>query len=131
MTLLAVLATVFVPQAKEKWYDLRGSLGFLSTTFVSLYFPTLQARYWHAASVSFPPLSSSAPRQLLLTAALIVWTIRLGSFLMQVITTFPFCSVCDYPFPVQRTIKAGGDSRFDSSITLGHFWRFGLPRVVY
>jgi hypothetical protein len=91
--MLAVLAAVFVPQANEKWYDLGGSLGFLSTTFVSLYYPTLKARYWQGTNVPFPPLSSFAPRQILLTAALTVWTVRLGSFLVQVISTYPSCSV--------------------------------------
>ncbi|KAI0279274.1 DUF1295-domain-containing protein [Russula aff. rugulosa BPL654] len=94
-SLQTVLATIFVPQANEKWYDLGGTLGFLSTTFVSLYYPTLKARYWEGTNVPFPPLSSFAPRQLLLTASLVIWTVRLGSFL------------------VQRAIKAGGDSRFD------------------
>ncbi|KAH9983095.1 DUF1295-domain-containing protein [Russula compacta] len=94
-SLQAILAAVFVPQANEKWYDLGGSLGFLSTTFISLYYPTLKVRYWEGINIPFPPLSSFAPRQLLLTSALIIWTTRLGSFL------------------VQRAIKAGGDSRFD------------------
>ena len=89
----SVLAAIFVPQANEMWYDLGGSLGFLSTTFVSLYYPTLRARYWEDVNVPFPPLSSFAPRQLLLTAALVVWTVRLGSFLVQV--KQHFCALCD------------------------------------
>src|SRR6266851_6956043 len=87
----SVLAAIFVPQANEKCYDLGGSIGFLSTTFISLYYPTLKARYWEGIDVPYPPHSSLAPRQLLLTAALVVWTIRLGSFLVRVIATFPFC----------------------------------------
>ncbi|KAH9966250.1 DUF1295-domain-containing protein [Lactifluus volemus] len=95
-SLQAILAAIFVPQANEMWYDFGGSLGFLSTTVVSLYYPTLKARLWDgAAHVPFPPLFSFAPRQLLLTTALGIWTVRLGSFL------------------VQRAIRAGGDSRFD------------------
>ncbi|KAI0050461.1 DUF1295-domain-containing protein [Auriscalpium vulgare] len=94
--LQAVLAAIFVPQANEKYYDLGGALGFISTTFVSLYYPTLKAKLWEGkAYATFPPLSSFAPRQLLLTAALGIWTVRLGSFLAL------------------RAIKAGGDSRFD------------------
>jgi hypothetical protein len=85
--MMSVLAAIFVPQANEMWYDLGGSLGFLSTTLVSLYYPTLKARYWEGANVPFPPLSSFAPRQLLLTGALVIWTVRLGSFLVQVNTT--------------------------------------------
>lgn len=98
------------------WYDLGGSLGFLSTTFVSLYYPTLKARYWEGTNASFPSFSSFAPRQRLLTSALTVWAIRLGSFLVEVITSAPVCatwSVCDRIFLVQRAIRAGGDSRFD------------------
>ena len=88
-----VLAAIFVPQANEKWYDLGGTLGFLSTTFISLYYPTLKARYLEGANVPFPPLSSFAPRQLLLTASLVIWTVRLGSFLVQVSTTAHLRSV--------------------------------------
>ena len=88
-----VLAAIFVPQANEKWYDLGGSLGFLSTTFISLYYPTLKAKYWEGANVSFPPLSSFAPRQQLLTAILVIWTARLGSFLVQASVTLP--PLCD------------------------------------
>jgi len=124
--LLPVLAAVFIPQANEKWYDLGGSLGFLSTTFVSLYYPTLKARYWHAADVSFPPLSGFAPRQLLLTAALTVWTVRLGSFLVQVNTTFPLCSARCGPY-VTVHFPYSAPSRPEethvstkSSINLGH-----------
>ena len=47
----------------------------------------LKARYWEGADVPFPPLSSFAPRQLLLTASLVIWTVRLGSFLVQVRAT--------------------------------------------
>ncbi|EIM91013.1 DUF1295-domain-containing protein [Stereum hirsutum FP-91666 SS1] len=93
--LQAALAAIFVPQANEKYYDLGGSLGFLSTAFVSLYYPQLKSSVLERRLVPLPALSSFAPRQLLLTAALGIWSARLGSFL------------------VQRAIKAGGDSRFD------------------
>jgi hypothetical protein len=73
----------------------------------------LKARYWEGANVYFPPLSSFAPRQLLLTATLVIWTVRLGSFLVQV--TRYGCSLCDVApgYPLQRAIMAGGDSLFD------------------
>ncbi|PCH42306.1 DUF1295-domain-containing protein [Wolfiporia cocos MD-104 SS10] len=94
--LQSVLALIFVPQANEKFYDLGGALGFLSTSVVSLYYPFLKAKYWdRIPSATIPPLSSFAPRQLLLTAALTAWSVRLGGFL------------------VTRALKAGGDSRFD------------------
>jgi len=94
-SLQTLLALIFVPQKNELYYDLGGALGFLSTTFVSLYYPALKARYYDRLPVALPSLFSFAPRQLLLTAALGIWGVRLGSFLTL------------------RAIKAGGDSRFD------------------
>jgi len=88
-------SAIFVPQANEKFYDLCGAAGFLTTTATSLYFPTLKAKLWDKADIALPKLTSFAPRQLLISAALGIWSVRLGSFL------------------VQRAIKAGGDSRFD------------------
>ncbi|GBE88236.1 hypothetical protein SCP_1300510 [Sparassis crispa] len=94
--LQAALALIFVPQANEKFYDLGGALGFLSTTVVSLYYPSVKARFWDGKIfVNIPQLNSLAPRQMLLNVALVVWSVRLGSFL------------------ITRAIKAGGDSRFD------------------
>ncbi|KAF5353821.1 hypothetical protein D9758_010575 [Tetrapyrgos nigripes] len=90
-------ALIFVPQQNDKYYDFCGAIGNLSTTFVSLYYPTLQASFSAGKLLPLPPLSSFAPRQLLLTAALGVWAIRLGGFLAQ------------------RALKAGGDSRFDET----------------
>ncbi|KAE9401530.1 DUF1295-domain-containing protein [Gymnopus androsaceus JB14] len=91
----ALFALVFVPQHNEKYYDLGGAVGFISTTFVSLYYPSLKESLASGKFHGLAPLSSFAPRQLLLSAALGVWATRLGSFL------------------VQRALKAGGDSRFD------------------
>jgi steroid 5-alpha reductase family enzyme len=93
--LQTVLALIFVPQANEKYYDLGGALGFLSTTFTSLYFPSIRAKYWEGKNIPLPALTSFAPRQLLLSAALGIWSIRLGSYLAE------------------RAIRSGGDSRFD------------------
>lgn len=78
-------AAYFVPKANEKFYDLAGALGFLSTTFVSLYYPALRAKYWdRLPGAVLPSLGSFAPRQLLVTAALSMWSMRLGSFLLTV-----------------------------------------------
>jgi hypothetical protein len=82
--LQAALAAIFVPQANEKFYDLGGALGFMSTTFVSLYYPTLKAKFYEGRSVAFPPLTTFASRQLLVTAFLGIWSARLGSFLFYV-----------------------------------------------
>ena len=70
----------------QKYYDLFGSLGFLSASFVSLYTPWLRAR-WSGEPAPLPPLSSHAPRQLLLTGSLILWSGRLGYFLFNVRVT--------------------------------------------
>ncbi|EKM57757.1 uncharacterized protein PHACADRAFT_251589 [Phanerochaete carnosa HHB-10118-sp] len=95
-TLQTAFALYFVPRANEKYYDLAGALGFLSTTFVSLYYPSLKTKFWdHMPDTILPALSTFAPRQLLATAALSMWCIRLGTFLAM------------------RALKAGGDSRFD------------------
>jgi len=87
-------AAVFVPLHTEKYYDLFGSLGFLSASFVSLYTPWLRAR-WSGEPAPLPPLSSHTSRQLLLNGSLMLWSGRLGYFLFN------------------RTLKAGKDSRFD------------------
>ncbi|RDB25775.1 hypothetical protein Hypma_006418 [Hypsizygus marmoreus] len=106
--LQSILALVFVPQQNEKYYDLGGALGFVSTTFISLYYPALKDKFYYRIPGALPPLSSFAPRQLLLSAALGIWTLRLGSFLAY------------------RAIKAGGDSRFDEIKTqplkFTYFW---------
>ncbi|KAF9066404.1 hypothetical protein BDP27DRAFT_1297452 [Rhodocollybia butyracea] len=91
----ALFALAFVPQHNEKYYDLGGAIGFISTTLVSLYYPSLKQSYTQRQLIPLAPLSSFAPRQLMLSAALAIWTARLGTFL------------------VQRIHKAGGDSRFD------------------
>ncbi|KAG8905546.1 hypothetical protein FRB99_008745 [Tulasnella sp. 403] len=94
--LQTALATICVPLATEKFYDLGGALGFLSTAFVSLYAPYLRERFWLGNKAAyFPPLNSHAPRQILLTGALVLWATRLGSFLAT------------------RVFKTGKDSRFD------------------
>ncbi|KAH9838372.1 uncharacterized protein C8Q71DRAFT_526255 [Rhodofomes roseus] len=94
--LQSALAVIFVPQANDKFYDLGGALGFATSTFVSLYYPSLKAKYWERIpNAQLPPITSFAPRQLLLSAAVVAWSTRLGSFL------------------VTRALKAGGDSRFD------------------
>ncbi|KAF9266473.1 DUF1295-domain-containing protein [Marasmius fiardii PR-910] len=88
-------ASVFVPLREDRCYDLAGSIGFLSNTFVSMYYPTLRASFETRTLLPLPSLSSFAPRQLLLSGALGFWTSRLGFFLFE------------------RAVKAGGDTRFD------------------
>ncbi|KAH8118238.1 DUF1295-domain-containing protein [Phellopilus nigrolimitatus] len=93
--LQTLLAMIFVPQANEMFYDLGGALGFLSTTFISLYYPALKGKYVLGNIEALPRLSSFSNRQLLLSGCLVLWSTRLGSFLLN------------------RALKAGGDSRFD------------------
>jgi len=89
------LAAIFVPQANERFYDLGGSIGFLTSAYVSLYYPFLRDKFYLKKSVQLPNILSFAPRQILLMGCVSLWTLRLGSFLLQ------------------RALKAGGDSRFD------------------
>ncbi|KIJ60365.1 hypothetical protein HYDPIDRAFT_98789 [Hydnomerulius pinastri MD-312] len=93
------LASVFVPRAEDRFYDLSGAAGFLTTTLVSIYYPYIRSHtpiFGETLAQKVPPPHINlAPRQFLLTAALVIWTGRLGSFLAQ------------------RAMKAGGDSRFD------------------
>lgn len=94
--LQTALAAIFVPQANDKFFDLGGALGFLSTTFVSFYYPYMRVKIWDGAKLTPTPLLSTfAPRQILLNLALVAWSTRLGSFLFT------------------RAIARGGDSRFD------------------
>lgn len=77
-------ALYFVPRANEKYYDLAGALGFLSTAFVSLYYPSLVKLWDKVPGATFPALDSFASRQLLATAVLSTWSVRLGTFLVMV-----------------------------------------------
>lgn len=89
-----MFALVFVPQQNETYFDLGGSLGFLSTAYISLYYPALKTKFWDGIPTQLPPLSSFAPRQVILSAIVGIWASRMGIFLAS------------------RAIKAGGDSRF-------------------
>ncbi|CZS95886.1 uncharacterized protein RAG0_05377 [Rhynchosporium agropyri] len=118
-TLIPSIATAFALQGavalpsilaqSERFYDLSGSLTYLSVTALSLYLPTLRARV--AASLAgtvkpaFPSLlaaftGNGGPhglnwRQVVLSAAVSVWATRLGTYLFQ------------------RVVADGHDSRFD------------------
>jgi Protein of unknown function (DUF1295) len=85
-----------VPRADERYYDLCGAVGYVTTTIFGFCYPALRDRaLGHVPAAPWPVVSTFAPRQLILTAALGIWSVRLGSFLFQ------------------RAMKAGGDSRFD------------------
>ncbi|KAF8802457.1 DUF1295-domain-containing protein [Phlegmacium glaucopus] len=93
--LQTLFALIFVPQQNETFFDLGGAVGWVSTTLLSLYYPALKDKFYYGVPGPLPAFSSFAPRQLLVTAAVSIWAVRLGIFLAQ------------------RAVKAGGDSRFD------------------
>jgi len=98
-----------VPQQNERYFDLLGSIGFLSSTAFSLYYPTLRGR-WLGQRTPFPPFRSFHPRSLILSALTGLWAARLGSFLFM------------------RIRKHGKDGRFDeikkSPIQFFGVWQF-------
>ena len=61
-------ASIAVPMKTEKYYDLCGSLGFLSCTLISVYFPALRSKFLNGPKVPFPKLSELHPRQLFMSA---------------------------------------------------------------
>lgn len=95
----------------ERFYDLSGSLTYISVTLLSLYLPALRARVALPAgapaalpSLLSPFVKSGAAgaaaalnwRQVVLSAAVTFWAVRLGSHLFQ------------------RVLSEGKDSRFDN-----------------
>ncbi|WWC68877.1 uncharacterized protein I206_102813 [Kwoniella pini CBS 10737] len=83
-----------VPNKTEKFYDLAGSTGFITSTLLSLYYPTVKS--WVTKSPTIPfTLSGHHPRQLLVSAMMLIWAGRLGYYLFG------------------RIAKHGSDSRFD------------------
>ena len=83
----------------ERFYDLSGSLTYLSCTALSLSLPLLRARYASPGAALpgiFEILRAANWRQLALSAAVTFWAARLGSFLYARITA-----------------DEGRDSRFD------------------
>lgn len=93
----AACASIAVPLKTEKYYDLCGSLGFISAAGLSLYMPWIRARYFDGfKNVSLPTsISAFHPRQVIMTGLTLIWAFRLGTFLFQ------------------RIQKSGGDSRFE------------------
>ncbi|KAK0113229.1 hypothetical protein ONS95_014924 [Cadophora gregata] len=111
-TAFAIQGAVAVPSIlaqSERFYDLSGSLTYLSVTALSLYLPTLRARAAASlAGTAKPALPSllaaftgtGGPhglnwRQVVLSTAVSIWATRLGSYLFQ------------------RVLADGHDSRFD------------------
>lgn len=119
-TLLPSIGTAFGIQAAfavpsilfqtERFYDLSGSLTYLSCTALSLYLPTIRARAAAAAAgqaiPAYPSLFKAVAgvahaglnwRQVLLSTFVTIWAARLGTYLFKRITD-----------------DQGKDSRFDN-----------------
>lgn len=98
-----IQAAVAIPSIffqTERYYDLSGSLTYLSCTALSLTLPLLRARYAAGSAAALPGvfeiLRHANWRQLALSAAVTFWAARLGSFLFARISS-----------------ENGRDSRFD------------------
>lgn len=97
----AAFAIPSIATKNERFYDLSGSLTYLSCTALSLFLPTIRARsaarLTGAAIPSWPSLlgaftSQAGPlalnwRQVALSAAVSIWAARLGSFLFARISS--------------------------------------------
>ena len=97
-----IQAAVAIPSIifqTERFYDLSGSLTYISCTALSLYLPTLRARAaasFGSTAPAWPSLLASLTskggvnmwnwRQVALSAAVTFWAVRLGSFLYARIT---------------------------------------------
>ncbi|EIW66172.1 hypothetical protein TREMEDRAFT_45849 [Tremella mesenterica DSM 1558] len=92
----SIFAAYAVPAQTEKFYDLVGALGHMSTIVLSLYYPQFRG-FLSGKKVTWPAPTSQNfhPRQLLVSAMVLFWAGRLGSFLAL------------------RIAKQGSDSRFD------------------
>ncbi|KAF7955744.1 hypothetical protein EAE96_004668 [Botrytis aclada] len=107
--LQAAVAIPSIAAQSERFYDLSGSLTYLSVTALSLYLPTVRARaaagVLGKGSVEWPKLLEAFTgtgganalnwRQVVLSAAVGIWATRLGSYLFK------------------RIMDDGHDSRFD------------------
>ncbi|TGO35258.1 hypothetical protein BHYA_0164g00020 [Botrytis hyacinthi] len=109
--LQAAVAIPSIAAQSERFYDLSGSLTYLSVTALSLYLPTVRARAAAGVlgkgkgGVEWPKLLEAFTgtgganalnwRQVVLSAAVGIWATRLGSYLFK------------------RIMEDGHDSRFD------------------
>ncbi|POS83178.1 hypothetical protein EPUL_004621 [Erysiphe pulchra] len=108
----AIQALVAIPSIlaqSERFYDLSGSVTYLSVTALSLYLPTLRARaatkITGGTRPAFPSLARAFTenggiggfnwRQVVLSTAVTIWATRLGTYLFE------------------RILADGHDSRFD------------------
>ncbi|KAL8734678.1 MAG: hypothetical protein Q9166_001334 [cf. Caloplaca sp. 2 TL-2023] len=97
-TIQGIVAIPSIVAQTERFYDLSGSLTYISCTALSLYLPTIRARFVAAAAGSARPawpsiLAALAGngglnwRQVALSAAVSTWATRLGTYLFSRITS--------------------------------------------
>ncbi|KAL8796244.1 MAG: hypothetical protein Q9195_001359 [Heterodermia aff. obscurata] len=96
--LQALVAVPSIAAQTERFYDLSGSITYLSCTALSLYLPTIRARYAATLAGTTPPawpnllqavVGGSGGlnwRQAVLSAAVSIWATRLGTYLFRRIT---------------------------------------------
>lgn len=91
-------ASVAIPLQTDKFYDMAGSLGFISGTIVSSFYPNFRLILNNAKTLGLTsgrlfeglsremwnPFKVLSGRQLLVGGMVIFWAGRLGSFLVQV-----------------------------------------------
>ncbi|KAM7202527.1 Protein of unknown function (DUF1295) domain containing protein [Rhypophila sp. PSN 637] len=108
-TIQAAFAVPSIIAQSEKFYDFSGSLTYLTVTALSLYLPSLRAKLATTGAggigslssfLASPFLKSAAAgglgwRSIVLSGAVTIWAVRLGSFLFQ------------------RILQDGKDSRFE------------------
>ena len=94
----AAFASVAIPLQTDRFYDLAGSLGFISTTIVSSFYPNFRLMLNNAktfgltsgriaeglTSEMWNPVKVLSVRQMVVGGMVIFWAGRLGSFLIQV-----------------------------------------------
>ncbi|KAM7207281.1 Protein of unknown function (DUF1295) domain containing protein [Naviculisporaceae sp. PSN 640] len=106
-TIQAAFAVPSIIAQSEKFYDFSGSLTYLTVTAISLYLPSLRAKLATDAGIGSLSSFLASPfvnaagagglgwRSVVLSGAVTIWAVRLGSFLFQ------------------RILKDGHDSRFE------------------
>lgn len=109
--LQGIVAVPSILAESERFYDLSGSLTYLSVTALSLALPTLRARGVISGGVGGGGWTPNW-RQLAVSGAVAVWAIRCMSMSRaRAYHWLMFCTVGSYLFA--RVVSDGKDSRFD------------------
>jgi steroid 5-alpha reductase family enzyme len=129
---------VAIPLQTERFYDLAGSVGFISTAIVSSFYPNFRLMLNNVktfgltsgriaeglTSEMWNPAKVLSVRQMVVGGMVILWAGRLGSFLIQASPSshldrspsmlIESCPLHRLIWNPQRITKAGHDSRFDT-----------------